>query len=368
MTPAANVALAPFTTLKVGGAARWYVEAKDEADIAAAIAWAGERGIPVFVLGGGSNLVIADAGIDGLVLHVRISGVTWSRDDDTTLVTAGGGEDWDALVSATVGRGLAGLECLSGIPGTVGATPVQNVGAYGQEVGRVIERVEVFDTRERRPVSLTAAECGFSYRMSRFKGVDAGRFIVTRVTFRLAAAGPTIAYPDVIAYFQQRAIMSPGLDDVREAVLAIRRRKGMVIDPADPDTRSVGSFFVNPVVGDDVHRALQRQFGDVPSFAAGTGRVKVPAAWLIERAGIRRGYRMGLAAVSSKHPLALVSVPGGGAGDVIALAAHIKRRVTERFGIALSPEPVLAGFGDDPDAAYLQDTEVRPKPDTTIQS
>jgi UDP-N-acetylmuramate dehydrogenase len=244
---------------------------------------------------------------------------------------------------------------------------VQNVGAYGQEVGRVIERVDVFDTRERTPLSLTAAECGFSYRMSRFKGPDAGRFIVTRVAFRLAPAPPTIAYPDVIAHFQQRAIMSPGLDDVRQAVIAIRRRKGMVIDPADPDTRSVGSFFVNPVVGDDVHRALQAQAGDVPSFAAGAGQVKVPAAWLIERAGIARGYRMGLAAVSSKHPLALVSLPGGRAGDIIALAAHIKRRVAERFGIALSPEPVLAGFGDDPVAASVQAPEVRRKPDTTRQ-
>ena len=358
MTPAAGVPLAPLTTLKVGGPAQWYVEARTAADAAAAIAWAADRSLPLFVLGGGSNLVVADEGLRGLVLHVRMRGVTFADADTATLVSAAAGEDWDGVVAATVERGLAGLECLSGIPGTVGATPVQNVGAYGQEVGRVIDHVEVVDTEDRRVRTLTPAECAFSYRMSRFKGSDAGRFIVTRVAFRLAAGAPALAYPDVITYFEQRAIMSPGVADVRQAVLAIRRRKGMVIDAADPDTRSVGSFFVNPVVSTAVHESLTSRFGPVPSFPAEPGRVKIPAAWLIERAGIARGFRRGAAAVSSKHPLALVSGPGATARELVGLAAHIKRTVADRFGIALRPEPVIVGFGDDAAVAYLQGLHV----------
>jgi UDP-N-acetylmuramate dehydrogenase len=194
--------------------------------------------------------------------------------------------------------------------------------------------------------------------MSRFKGADAGRFIITRVVFRLAPGAPGLTYPDVANYFKQRAIMSPGLDDVREAVIAIRRRKGMVIEAGDPDTRSVGSFFVNPLVPLDVHRSLVSAFGEVPSFPAGPGLVKVPAAWLIERAGIARGFAQGAAAVSSKHPLALVTRPGARASDVVDLAVHIKRTVADRFGIALRPEPMLVGFGDAADVAYLQGLNV----------
>ena len=350
-----HVALAPFTTLGVGGTARWYVEVDTPEGVAQAHQWCADNGRELFVLGGGSNLVIADEGIDALVMRDRIGGVSFYDVGEGTLVTAGAGEPWDPLVGACVARGLAGLECLSGIPGCVGGTPIQTVGAYGQEVGDSIESVTVFDRQTGEMQMLRAADCHFSYRMSRFKGEDAGRFIVCAVTFRLHPAAPTVKYPDVKAQLEQHGTTAPTLQDVREAVLAVRRRKGMVIDPADPDTRSVGSFFMNPIVaGQQVERVASVAGERPPGYALPDGRVKVPAAWLIERAGFTKGFADGAVAISTKHPLALVNRGGATARDVLRLAQRIKRDVADRFGVMLRPEPIFAGFGHNPELEYLQ--------------
>lgn len=351
--PIGQVDLRPLTTLGVGGRARWYVRASSVEEVATAYAWAQDRNLEVFVLGGGSNLVVADEGWPGLVLHVGINGATFWGDGTDTFVTAGAGGTWDDLVLAVVSRGLAGVECLSGIPGTVGATPLQNVGAYGQEVAGVIDSVTAFDRATGETLRIPSDECGFGYRMSRFKGRDAGRFVVCHVTLRVRPGFPTVTYPDLVDYVERHAIMSPGVGDVRDAVIAIRRRKGMVLDAADPDTRSVGSFFVNPVIKDEVYHRIAAG-GGIPSFAAGAGFVKISAAWLIERAGFGRGFGAGGAALSTKHPLAITNRGGASAREVVALAARIKHQVADRFGIWLRPEPLFVGFGDDADVAYLQ--------------
>jgi UDP-N-acetylmuramate dehydrogenase len=360
--PAADVPLAPLTTLGVGGAAGWFARASSAADVAAAHAWADARRLRLFVLGGGSNLVVADEGFDGLVLQIALGGVSTTSRDGETVVRAGAGEPWDALVAFTVERGLAGIECLSGIPGTVGGTPIQNVGAYGQEVATVIDAVTVFDRRERHTIALAASECGFAYRMSRFKAQDAGRFVVCDVTFRLRPGSPTLAYPDVIDYVSRHGTSSPDVGSVRAAVLAIRARKGMVIDAADPDTRSVGSFFMNPVVDRATLDRIASGVPDgadtsrprVPHFMMDNDTVKIPAAWLIEQSGFARGHVDGRAGVSTKHPLAIINRGGATARDVIRLARRIRAAVSDRFGIALRPEPVFVGFDDDPDVQYLR--------------
>jgi UDP-N-acetylmuramate dehydrogenase len=310
--------------------------------------------VELFVLGGGSNLVIADRGFDGLVAQIDIQGVEFRADGGDTLVRAGAGEPWDPLVALSVERGLAGLECLSGIPGSVGGTPVQNVGAYGQEVGDTIECVSVFDRLAQSQLMLSNADCRFAYRMSRFKHEDADRFVVCDVTFRLRPGRPTTTYPDVVRYFERHDMRRPTIADARSAVLAIRRSKGMVIDPADPDTRSVGSFFMNPIVTVGTREEISSLAGAAaPGFAIGGDRVKVPAAWLIERAGFQKGMADGAAGISTKHPLALVNRGGATARDVVRLAVRIRRQVLDRFGVALRPEPVFAGFDGDPDVEYL---------------
>jgi UDP-N-acetylmuramate dehydrogenase len=353
----AGVPLAPLTTLGVGGPARWFVPAASIEEAAAAIRWSGAQRVPLFVLGGGSNLVIADAGFEGLVLQVAFRGLDFRAAGDVTAVRVGAGERWDGVVAAAVSRGLAGLECLSGIPGTAGGTPIQNVGAYGQDVSRTITAVTVLDRTTGTTTVLTGADCRFGYRTSRFKAEDAGRFLVCDVTFHLAVGPPTLVYPDVVTEFERRGIASPAVGEVRDAVLAIRRRKGMVIDTADPDTRSVGSFFMNPVV-DAAHRdRLMAQAGGaaVPAYELPDGLVKIPAAWLIEQSGVPRGSRSGGAGISSKHPLAIVNRGDATARDVLALAVRIKRQVADRFGIWLRPEPVFIGFGNDRDVAFLQE-------------
>jgi UDP-N-acetylmuramate dehydrogenase len=341
-----DVALAPLTTIGIGGAARWFTRASTADDVAAAHRWAGERGVALFVLGGGSNLVVSDEGFDGVVMHATMRGVDFAGDRGDTIVRAGAGEPWDGVVAASIERGLAGLECLSGIPGSAGGTPVQNVGAYGQEVGDTIDHVTVFDRAAGAAARLTNAECAFAYRMSRFKGGDAGRFVVCDVAFRLRPGRPTTTYPDVVRYFEEHGTTHATVADARAAILAIRRRKGMVIDAADPDTRSVGSFFMNPIVAAPPDGA--------PVFAVPGGGAKVPAAWLIERAGFGKGYDAGRVGLSTKHPLAIVNRGGASARDVIGLAVRIKRGVLDRFGIALRPEPVFVGFDGDADVRFLQ--------------
>lgn len=312
----------------------------------------------MFVLGGGSNLVIADSGVSGLVLQMAIGGTNFALRGSDTVVRVGAGEPWDRIVALAVLHGLAGLECLSGIPGSTGGTPIQNVGAYGQEVADTIGDLSAFDTTTGRMTTLTGEDCRFGYRTSRFKREDAGRFVVCEVRFALRPGSPTITYPDVISYVERSAISSPTLDDVRQAVLAIRRGKGMVIDETDTDTRSVGSFFMNPVVSADVHASLESAAGAaVPGFRMPHNRIKVPAAWLIEQAGFPRGYQAGPVGLSSKHPLAIVNRGTATARDVLRLAAGIKRRVADRFGIRLVPEPAFVGCEDDADVAYLKDED-----------
>jgi UDP-N-acetylmuramate dehydrogenase len=343
-----SIVLAPFTTLGIGGPARWFARATDSEHLAAA---SGVQGVPLFVLGGGSNLVVADEGFCGLVLQVAIRGIQATTQGDDVLVTAGAGEPWDTLVEFAVKRGLAGVECLSGIPGTVGGTPIQNVGAYGQEVAAVIEWVAALDRATGATVRLSPQECGFAYRMSRFKREDAGRFLIFEVAFRFdPGALPTVTYPDVVDYMAQQKIGCPTVRDVRDAVLQIRRRKGMVLDAADPDTRSVGSFFMNPVVD---HATFER-IAPAPHYLMDNDGVKIPAAWLIQQSGFARGHVDGAVGLSTKHPLAIINRGGATARDVLQLARRIKLAVGERFDIHLRPEPIFVGFSpDDDDVAFL---------------
>ncbi len=351
----ANVPLAPLSTLGIGGPARWFVRATSAEAVAEAHAWSADRDVALFVLGGGSNLVLADEGFDGLVLQIGLSGIHVSTAGAETVITAAAGESWDAVVGDAVARGLAGIECLSGIPGTVGGTPIQNVGAYGQEVGHVIDAVDVFDRREQRMTRLTTAECGFTYRMSRFKRDDAGRFVVCEVSLRLRPGAPTVTYPDVVDHLARAGMTVPTVADVRAAVLAIRRRKGMVIDPADPDTRSVGSFFMNPIVPRATYERIAAAHADggVPSFVMQNDEVKIPAAWLIEHSGFARGHVEGRVGLSTKHPLAVINCGGATARDVLVFAGRIKHQVIDRFGVWLRPEPVFVGFHDDPGVEFL---------------
>ena len=348
------MALAPLGTLGVGGAARWFIRAESAEDVVAARRWCDAQGIPWFVLGGGSNLVIADRGFDGLVLQIGITGVSVAEDAEDSLITAGAGENWDGLVERAVARGLAGLECLSGIPGTVGGTPIQNVGAYGQDVSSTIERITVFDCVDHTLRALRAPDCGFAYRMSRFKAADSQRFVVCDVTFRLRPGPPTATYADVASYLKRGDVSNPTVALVRDAVLSIRRSKGMVVDARDPDSRSVGSFFMNPVVAaSDIERIASIAGERPPGFAMDDGRVKIPAAWLIERSGFRKGHVDGAVGISTKHPLALVNRGGATAADVLRLATAVKRAVADRFGVWLRPEPIFVGFDAQADVEFL---------------
>jgi UDP-N-acetylmuramate dehydrogenase len=343
------VRLADYTTARLGGPARGFVRADREDEVIDAVRAADAAGEPVLILGGGSNLVVADEGFDGTVIQVATRGV--SRGADPGVLTAAAGEEWDAVVARTVAEGLAGLECLSGIPGLAGATPIQNVGAYGQEVSETIVGVRAYDRGTGIVVEVPNEQCGFGYRTSRFRGTD--RFVVLSVTFRLAVQvrSAPVRYAELAAALG----VSPGdqveSTEARSAVIELRQRKGMVIDPADPDTRSVGSFFVNPVLDRAalaaVEAAARARYGadtQVPRFAAGDGLVKVPAAWLIERAGFGRGYDPGDGArISSKHTLALVNSGSGSTAALMALAREIRDGVRAVFGVTLAPEPVLVG-------------------------
>lgn len=339
-----GVPLAPLTTLGIGGPARHYTRIGASEQLAWALAWARERDLDVLVLGGGSNLLIGDRGFPGLVVHVVIDGVDYAVAGGSTEVTAGAGESWDGLVAAVVGRGLAGVECLSGIPGFVGATPIQNVGAYGQEVAETIVRVEVVDRSTAEVLSIANSECAFGYRDSRFKQADRDRYIVTSVTYRLENDGaPAVRYPELRRHLEITGVEQPSLGAVREAVLAIRRRKSMVVDTSDPDSRSAGSFFTNPIVTSEA--ADQIGIEGMPRYPAGD-HVKLSAAWLIEQAGFARGHVAGNVGLSTKHTLAIVNRGGGTAREVVALAREIRRRVYDRFGVELVPEPVFVNVSE----------------------
>lgn len=342
-----NVALAPRTTLELGGAARWFVEVTGDDELIAALAWARTRALRVGILGGGSNLVVPDAGFDGLVIAIVSRGIDELRHDDRVRLSVRAGEPWDALVARCVERELAGIECLSGIPGLVGATPIQNVGAYGQEVASTIVEVRVFDRARERFTVLAPDECAFTYRGSRFKHAP-DAFVVTDVVLELKAGGaPTIAYAELAKQIGER---TPSLAEVRSTVIALRRGKAMVLDASDPNTRSAGSFFTNPIVSstataDVIARALSRgtvkNASEVPTFPQPDGRVKLAAGWLIERAGVTKGLRRGPVGISDKHALALVHHGGGTARELLALADEVALRVREVWGVELEREPVL---------------------------
>ena len=332
-----DVPLAPFTTLKVGGNARFFVRVRREDELVEAIEHARQNALDVFILGGGSNVLVADAGFDGLVIHIQLKGIDVS---DST-VTAAAGENWDESVQFCVERGLAGIECMSGIPGFVGGTPVQNVGAYGQEVSETIESVKCFDRQERSVVTLLNKECEFTYRTSIFNSTARDRYVVLGVTYRLTKGGaPKIAYKDLQAVFETR---EPSLAEVRETVVRIRKAKSMVIDPGDPNSRSAGSFFKNPVVDIGTLERMRDAFPDAPSFPFGD-KVKISAAWLIERSGFYKGFRQRRAGISSNHSLALVNCGGATAAEIIELKTLIQESVEGKFGISLVPEPVFVGF------------------------
>ncbi len=325
--------LAELTTLRLGGPAGRLVEARTDDEVIAAV-----RGSdPVaLVLAGGSNVVVADEGVPGTVVRVATRGVerAAAAGGATRLVVAAG-ESWDDLVALTVAEGLQGFECLSGIPGSVGATPIQNVGAYGQEVAETIESVRVYDREADNVVDMPAAECGFGYRTSVFRYHD--RHVVLSVSFRLRQddrSGP-LRYAELARTLGVPVGGTAPLTAVREAVLGLRRGKGMVIDPADPDSVSAGSFFTNPI--------LDRAPEGAPTWPEADGRVKTSAAWLIEHAGFHRGHGNGRVGISTKHTLALVNRGGATTAELMALAHEIAAAVDDRFGVSLHPEPVLVG-------------------------
>jgi UDP-N-acetylmuramate dehydrogenase len=344
-----NIPLAPLTTLGVGGPARYFCEASSEEDIREAVGFGREQDLPVFVMGGGSNLVVADCGFRGLVLKVALRGVEQQiATEGRVRFDVAAGEDWDTFVARTVDAGCAGLECLSGIPGTIGGTPVQNVGAYGQEVSQSITEVRALALATLESVSFSNADCAFAYRSSRFNTVNRGRYVITGVSFDLAPSGePSLRYADLQRYFADRP-GEPTLSDVRKAVCEIRRSKAMLIVPGDEDSRSAGSFFKNPIVAEEQFAALSARLEarglKLPSYPAGEGFRKIPAAWLVEHAGFHKGYTKGEAAISSRHALALVNRGLALAGEIIALKDEIQNRVGQEFGVELHPEPVFVGF------------------------
>lgn len=350
MRDLSGIPLAPLTTLRVGGPARRLVEVTTADETVEAVRAADAAGGPMLVLGGGSNVVVSDAGFDGTVVHVLSRGVDVRRGGDRVELTVQAGEPWDDLVAYTVDEGWSGLECLSGVPGLAGATPIQNVGAYGQEVAQTISLVRVYDRHRRIMADMSPDECRFTYRHSVLKGTD--RYVVLAVRFALTEeplARP-VRYSELAAGLGVAVGERAPLGDVRDAVLGLRRRKGMVIDPSDADTRSVGSFFTNPVLPADEFAALEHRASarlgvevSLPRFPAPSGSVKTSAAWLIEHAGFGKGYGDGAARISTKHTLALTNRGGAKAEDVLALARLVRDGVRDAFGVELVNEPVLVG-------------------------
>ena len=346
-----NIPLEPFTTIGVGGPAKYFVEAKDIGEVQEAIAFAQSRDVPLFVLGGGSNVLVADAGWPGLVLKIAIQGIEqrpgYDQDGKVTF-DVGAGEVWDRFVSRAVLARCAGVECLSGIPGSVGGTPVQNVGAYGQEVSETIYSVQVLDRKDGQVRELCGEACGFGYRSSIFNTTERGRFIVLRVSYVLTPdGGPSIRYADLQRHFAGRET-APNLTETREAVRYIRALKGMLIVAGDPDCLSAGSFFKNPVLSSTQHEDLkQRAEGRrlvVPNYPALESHKKISAAWLVEHSGFAKGHGLGRVGISSKHALAIINRGGATAAEVVALQEQIQHRVHEIWGVRLETEPVMVGF------------------------
>ena len=350
MSTQENIPLAPLTTFQVGGPARYFVDAHSEHDVSEAVAFAFARKLPLFVLGGGSNLLVSDEGWPGLVLKVSLAGVEFEGDSQKMLFHAGAGENWDDLVALAVSKNCGGLECLSGIPGTVGGTPVQNVGAYGQEVSDTITRIHALEIATGKFLDMSNGDCGFSYRSSVFNSTRRGQFIVLEVSYRLCRNGEAkIEYADLKKFFAADP-EKPTLQQVRDAVRSIRQSKAMLIAPGDEDCRSAGSFFKNPIVSMDEADRIQaiaekRAPGNtVPRYPVAAGQVKLAAAWLVEQSGFSKGYSLGPVAISRKHTLAIVNRGGATAKDIVALKDEIEKKVFDIWGISLRPEPVFVGF------------------------
>ena len=339
-----NVPLGPLTTLGVGGNARFLAKASNPSEVDEAVAFSRSRNLKLFVLGGGSNIVVADRGWDGLVLQVAITGINQQAEK----FHVGAGENWDDFVDHVVALNYAGVECLSGIPGTVGGTPIQNVGAYGQEVSETITSVQVFDLAQNRIQDLSRYDCRFSYRTSIFNTSERGRYVVLRVSYSLIPGGwPQLQYADLQKHFAGHEGM-PTASAVRDAVMKIRASKGMLITPGDPESHSAGSFFKNPVLSAAQHdhlieRARERNL-QVPSYPALEQQHKVSAAWLVEHSGFKKGYQRGNAAISSKHALAIINRGGATAAEIVGLKNEVQDQVEQTWGIRLEPEPAFVGF------------------------
>jgi len=355
--------LAPRTTLGIGGPARRLLELSTEAELVEAVRAADTTAEPFVVLGGGSNVVIADEGLDCLVLHPATRGIQYHPSSGRRVeLSVAAGENWDALVAACIAKGLAGIECLSGIPGSAGAAPIQNVGAYGQEVGDCLVSVRAYDRRQQQVVDLPAAACGLGYRTSIFKHQQQRRHVILGLTLRLRQGPPAPPrYAELQRVFGARRAQ-PSLENVRNTVVELRRRKSMLLDPEDPESRSVGSFFVNPLVSASEAEAIRRRAiaagvlaedDRFPAFPTTGGLTKLPAAWLIERAGFPKGFGTGPVRLSRHHALAIVNAGQGTAHEVLTLARTIRQRVQQRFGVALQMEPVIWGFDGQSHSAEL---------------
>jgi UDP-N-acetylmuramate dehydrogenase len=358
-----NVPLAPLTTLGVGGQARFFVNAGSIDEVEQALRFASDRQLELFILGGGSNVVISDRGFNGLVVRIAVCGIkerrikraanasippaTTGNAPEIVALDVGAGVAWDDFVAVCVGNNYGGVECLSGVPGSVGGTPVQNVGAYGQEVSETIVSVLAYDLHERCVRELQNQDCGFSYRTSAFNSTQRGRYIILLVTYALQpGARPVLRYADLEELLQSNP--TPTLAEVREAVLKIRARKGMVVNPDDPDSRSAGSFFKNPILSPEQFAQLEQETAarglNVPRYPALSRQNKISAAWLVENSGFYKGYSQGAVGISNKHTLAIVNRGGATASEIVALRDEIQSRVEQAWGVRLDPEPVFVGF------------------------
>ena len=340
-----NVLLAPYTTMALGGPARWFARCADVEELRASLEFARREALPVQVFSGGSNIIFADEGFDGLVVHVALRGFRAEESPDNAMLAIAAGEPWDGVVRRAVENGWGGIECLSGIPGSAGGTPVQNVGAYGQEVAETLISLRALERHTLKEREFSRNECGFGYRESRFKGSDADRFIITEVRFRLTRRlPPLVRYAELARELdaqEGRGAQALTSADVRTAVLRLRRKKSMVIDTEDVNSRSVGSFFTNPVLPATFIEEKLKGL-PIPTFPAPEG-IKLSAAWLVEHSGFPRGLRRGGAGISENHALAIVN-RGGNTADVLALAWEIEHQVYRQFGIHLKREPVVVRY------------------------
>ena len=343
-----NYPLSSLTTFNIGGPARYYVSVRSEAAFLKALDFAGSRDIPIFILGGGSNVLVSDSGFDGLVIRNMIKGITGWPEGDWFCVHAGSGQSWQEFVDWCVSEKLQGVECLAGIPGTVGASPVQNIGAYGQEVSETIIEVRALEIDTGKPVVFNNEACGFGYRTSIFNSSSDGKYFITGVTSRLRRDGkPAVAYSDLADHLKEVANFTIG--HVRDSVIAVRAGKGLLVRKGYECFRCAGSFFKNPVLLAERSRKIQESVqklggGPLPSWPMDSGEVKISAAGLIQSAGFGQGYRKGNVGLSPKHTLILIAYPGATAQEVIEFAEKVQREVKEKFGVHLRPEVRLVGF------------------------